>query len=192
MRLAAMEGAKFASTFPTGVSVVFAFGSMLSPGDHIIVSNDLYGGTMKCFVNMKDKKGLNIDYVDMITDTDYKELRAALKPNTKLLWLESPTNPTMNVVDIKAVSEVAKSVAKDIVIVVDNTFLTAYFQKPLDLGATVTMYSLTKYINGHADVVMGAAVTNCEKIHMEMQLMQEGIEFVRLANISVKPIYCEF
>lgn len=167
-----MENAKYAATFPSGVSVVFAIGSLFSPGDHFIVSNDLYGGTLKCFANLERRNGMHVDYLDIATDMT--ALKKHLRSDTKLLWLESPTNPTMTVVDIKACSELAKSISKDIVIVVDNTFLTAYFQKPLDLGATVSMYSLTKYINGHADVIMGAAVTNCPKLIEGLEFMQEG------------------
>lgn len=170
-RLAEMEGAKYAACFPSGVSVVFAIGSIFPPGSHFVVSRDLYGGTTKCFVEMAKKRNVSVDYVDMATDLT--SLKKTVTSDTKLLWLESPTNPTMNVVDIQAVCAAAKAISKDIVIVVDNTFLTAYFQKPLELGATVSMYSLTKYINGHADVIMGAAVTNCPTLFKEFQVMQE-------------------
>lgn len=126
---------------------------------------------MKCFVNLEARNGVKIDYVDLSSGLD--SLKEHLRSDTKLLWFETPTNPSLTVIDIKAVTEVARKISKDIVIVVDNTFLTSYFQKPLDLGATVSMYSVTKYINGHADVIMGAAVTNCEKLWEGLNLMQE-------------------
>lgn len=169
-KLAALENAKYAATFPSGLSVVFSIGSLFSPGSHFIVSADLYGGSMKCFVNLSQRNGMDIDYVDM--SRDVAALKKHLRSDTKLLWLETPTNPTLNVVDIRAVSTVAKAIAKDIIVVVDNTFLSPYFQKPLELGATVSMSSLTKYVNGHADVIMGAAVTNCAQVYEGLKLMQ--------------------
>lgn len=175
-RLAALEGAKYAATFPSGVCVTFAIGQLFKPGSHFVISTEIYGGTMKCFVNMEQRNGFDVDYVDF---TDLKSLKSHLKSDTKLMWFETPTNPTLTVVDIKAVCELARSVAKDVIIVVDNTFLSSYFQRPLELGADVSMYSLTKYVNGHADVVMGAAVTNNETFHKDLQFMQE-CEFVAL------------
>lgn len=188
-RLAALENAKFAATFPSGVSVAFAFGHLFPPGSHFIVSKDVYGGILKCFLNMEKRSGFTISYLDM---TNSSQLKAALKEDTKLVWFETPTNPTLTVVDIKGVSELVRSVAKEAVIVVDNTFLTSYFQRPLELGATVSMYSLTKYVNGHADVIMGAAVTNCEKIHREMEFMQDGewiLFFIILFSFSHFPFF---
>lgn len=170
-RLAALEGAKYAATFPSGVCVTFAIGQLFKPGSHFVISNDIYGGTMKCFVNMEQRNGFEVDYVDF---TDLKSLKNHLRSDTKLMWFETPTNPTLTLVDIKAVCDLAKSVAQDVVIVLDNTFLSPYFQRPLEMGATVSMYSLTKYVNGHADVVMGAAVTNSEELHKELEFMQEG------------------
>lgn len=172
-RLAAMEDAKYAAVFPTGLSVVYGLATLFQSGDHFVVSNDLYGGTLKCFMNMEKRRGMQIDYVDMTKDLI--ELKSVLRSDTKMLWFESPSNPTMSVVDIRAVCEMAKSVAKDVLIVIDNTVLTPYFQKPLELGVTICMYSLTKYTNGHADVVMGAAVTNCPNINEELRIMQEGM-----------------
>lgn len=137
------------------------------------MSTDLYGGTTKCFVGMEKRRGLIIDYVELSTDLNV--LESSLRSDSKLLWLESPTNPLMNVVDIQGVCTLAKSIAPDIVIVVDNTFLTPYFQKPLELGATISTYSLTKFMSGHSDVVMGAAVTNCPKLIEGLKMMQEGI-----------------
>ena len=173
-RLAALEGAKYAATFPSGVNVAYALAGLFYPGDHFVVSSLLYGGTMKCFVNMEERRGFKIDYVDLSVADFNSVLKKSLKMDTKMLFFETPTNPTMTVIDIQSVVETAKQINKDIVIVVDNTFLSPCFQKPLDFGATVTMYSLSKYTNGHADVVMGAAVTNCPKVYEGLTMMQDG------------------
>lgn len=168
--MAILENAKFAAAFPSGVSVAFAIGSLFRPGDHFVISNDLYGGTLECFVNLAKDRNIQIDYVDLVKNLS--DLKQHLRKDTKLLWFETPTNPTLEVIDIKAVCDLAKSIAKEIVIVVDNTFLTPYFQRPLELGATVSMYSLTKYLNGHSDIVMGAAVTNSADIFAGLRKMQ--------------------
>lgn len=139
------------------------------------MSTDVYGGTTKCFLGMEKRRGFIIDYVDL--SKDLSVLENSLRSDSKLLWMESPTNPLMNVVDIQGVCLLAKSISPEIVIVVDNTFLTPYFQKPLELGATVSTYSLSKFMSGHSDVVMGAAVTNCLKLIEGLKYMQEGILF---------------
>lgn len=108
--LCALEGAKYAATFPTGMAAVTAIASIFSPGDHFVVSNDIYGGTMKYFKEVAPRQGFQVDFVDMTSD-DYLELRRKLRPYTKLMWFESPTNPTLNLVDIKAVSDIAKTIA---------------------------------------------------------------------------------
>lgn len=169
-----MENAKFGAAFSSGVSVTFAICALFRPGDHFIISNDLYdGGTLDCFVNLAKDRHIQIDYVDLVAGLS--DLKQHLRSDTKLLWFETPTHSTKASVDIKAVCEVAKSIAKKIVIVVDNTsFLTSYFQRPLELGATVSMYSLSKYLNGHSDIVMGAAVTNSADIFAGLKKMQGG------------------
>lgn len=153
--------------------MAFAVGLLFRPGDHFLVSTDLYGGTMKCFMNMENTRGFLIEYVDLSGDVK-AVLEKKMRQDTKLLFFETPTNPMLTMVEIEKTAKIAKKISKDVVIVVDNTFLTPYFQRPLDLGVTITMYSLTKYINGHADVIMGAAVTNSNKLYQELAAMQSS------------------
>ena len=148
--IALLEGGKKAMAFSSGMAAITTLLKLLRAGDHVLVSDDLYGGTYRLFSNIYTQYGLEFDYVDL---TDPDVLAASFKPNTRLVFLETPTNPTMKVADVAAVGEAAH--AHGAVFAVDNTFLTMYFQKPFVLGADVVVYSGTKYLCGHNDVLSG-------------------------------------
>lgn len=148
--IALLEGGKKAMAFSSGMAAITTLLKLLRAGDHVLVSDDLYGGTYCLFSNIYTQYGLEFDYVDL---TDPDVLAASFKPNTRLVFLETPTNPTMKVADVAAVGEAAH--AHGAVFAVDNTFLTMYFQKPFELGADVVVYSGTKYLCGHNDVLSG-------------------------------------
>lgn len=168
--LASLECAKYALTYASGLAATHNLTHLLTPGDHVITFDDVYGGTNRLFRNLLAPRGFELSFVDL---TDIKKLKAAIQPNTKLVWLETPSNPTMKVVDIKAVCKAVKKRCKAI-IAVDNTFMSAYFQKPILLGADISMHSLTKYMNGHSDVVMGCICTNDEQIHERLKFFQNA------------------
>jgi len=142
---------------------------MLNPGDEVISTNDLYGGSYRIFKTIFEKYGLVFHFVDM---TDVHHIREKVNANTKMIWVETPTNPMMNIIDIAAVAEIAQSVGA--LLCVDNTFATPYLQSPLDLGADIVMHSVTKYLGGHSDVIMGALVTKDEKIAQEIYRIQNS------------------
>ena len=161
--LAALENGKFCVCFSSGVAATDAVVKLLSPGDEVITGNDLYGGTYRLFVNLYEKFGIKFHFVDL---TNVENIHAYINSNTKLIWAETPTNPTMQIIDIAALSKVAKQ--NNLLMVADNTFASPYLQNPLDLGADIVMHSVTKYLGGHSDVVMGALITNDEKIHQQL------------------------
>lgn len=166
--LAAIDNAKYALTFSAGVGAISAIIATLKSGDGIVSTQNLYGGTIRLFRDLATKNGVEIDYIDF---DDVKGLKSSLKSNTKFVWIESPTNPLMSIMDIEAIAEVVHANSKAL-LVVDNTFLTPYFQRPLELGADVCMYSLSKFMNGHSDVVMGAVSTNNEKFYENLKYFQ--------------------
>lgn len=151
---ASLDNGKYALSFSAGVGATTGVLATLESGDGIVVARDFAA-----------KMGITTDYVDFL---ELKALENALKPNTKIVWIESPTNPLLTLVDIRAIADVVHSKSKAI-LVVDNTFLTSYFQRPLELGADLVMYSLTKYINGHTDVSMGALIMNDEKLYENLK-----------------------
>ena len=157
--VAALEQGKEALAFSTGMAAITALFELLSPGDHMIATDDVYGGTLRLWDYVGEKSGLEVDSVDT---TDLEAVKAAIRPNTRAIFLETPSNPMMKVSDIRAVSELAKE--RGIWVFVDNTFLSPYFQQPLSLGADVVVHSGTKYLCGHNDVLAGFLVTNDEKI----------------------------
>ena len=165
--LAALEGARFGACFASGCAATDAVMHCLSAGDHVVASDDLYGGTFRLFDKVYRRHGLNFSFVSAGDVGAYIE---ALRPETRLIWLETPTNPMLTVVDIEAVCAVARS--RSIPVVVDNTFATPYLQQPLALGATMVVHSVTKYLGGHSDVVGGAVITDSE-------LWNERIKFVQ-------------
>lgn len=151
--LAALEGGVGCVTTSTGMSAVHCAMAIFDPGDHIVVPADVYGGTFRLFDRFLSEKGLAFTFVDM---TDAAAIRNAIRPETKGIWIETPSNPMMKVIDLTAVVEIAKSCGATTIC--DNTFLSPYLQRPLEFGVDVVMHSTTKYINGHSDVVGGAVI----------------------------------
>jgi len=167
--IAAIENGKHGACFGSGLAAIDCVIKMLNPGDEIISTNDLYGGSYRIFNTIFAKYGLVFHFVDM---QDPAAVAALVNENTKLIWVETPTNPMMNIIDIKAMSAIAKKAGA--MLCVDNTFATPYLQNPLDLGADMVMHSVTKYLGGHSDVVMGALVCNDETIAAEMYRIQNS------------------
>ena len=156
--MASIENARYGLAFASGLAAIDAIIKTLSPGDEIISTNDLYGGSYRLFMQIFEKYQLKFHFVNM---EDLTFVEEKINSNTKLIWVETPTNPMMNVVDIKSMSYLAKK--NNILLCVDNTFATPYIQRPVDLGADIVMHSATKYIAGHSDVVIGAIVLNDKK-----------------------------
>jgi cystathionine gamma-synthase/cystathionine gamma-lyase len=167
-QLAALEGARYASAFASGMAATSAVINLLSSGDHVVVGDDLYGGTYRLFERVYARYGLEFSYVDM---RDLAAVAAAIRPNTKLFWIETPTNPLLNIVDIAAVASLRRA---DQVVAVDNTFATPYFQQPLALGAQIVVHSTTKYIGGHSDVVGGIAITDDLALFEQIKFAQNA------------------
>ena len=167
--LAALESGKYGACFGSGLAAIDCVVKMLNPGDEVISTNDLYGGSYRIFKTIFEKYGINFHFVNMLDENNIKD---KINANTKLIWIETPTNPMMNIIDIKAVVSMAKE--SNIKVAVDNTFATPYLQRPLELGADIVMHSVTKYLGGHSDVVMGALITNNEAIAEEMYRIQNS------------------
>jgi cystathionine gamma-lyase len=167
--LAALENGKFALCFSSGMGATDAVIKLLNPGDEVITSNDLYGGSYRMFKRVFEKFGIKFHFIDL---THASALESHINANTKLIWLETPSNPLMNIIDIAACVTIAKK--KNIIVAVDNTFASPYLQNPLDLGADIVMHSVTKYLGGHSDVVMGALITNDEKLHQELAFIHNS------------------
>ena len=167
--LAAIENGIFGACFGSGLAAMDCVIKMLNPGDEVVSTNDLYGGSFRLFKTIFEKYGIKFHFVSML---DTSAIEEKINSNTKLIWVETPTNPMMNIIDIKAVSQIAKS--NNVMLAVDNTFATPYLQTPLDLGADIVMHSVTKYLGGHSDVVMGALICNDEKIAEEIYRIQNS------------------
>jgi len=167
--IAAIENGKFGLCFGSGLAAIDAVIKMLNPGDEVISTNDLYGGSYRIFTTIFAKYGIKFHFTPM---ADANEVATLVNENTKLIWVETPTNPMMNIIDIKAMALLAK--ANKVMLAVDNTFATPYLQNPLDLGADIVMHSATKYLAGHSDVVMGALVVNDETIAKELYRIQNS------------------
>ncbi|KAG5275612.1 hypothetical protein AALO_G00122340 [Alosa alosa] len=170
--VAALDGAQHCMALASGLAATMTITHLLKAGDGIVCMNDVYGGTNRYFRRIASEIGMDVSFADC---TKPEVLKSALKPNTKLVWIETPTNPTMKVVDIKACAEIAHQHNKDIVVVVDNTFMSAFFQRPLALGADICMYSATKYMNGHSDVVMGLVSVNREDLYDRLKFLQNAL-----------------
>ena len=167
--LAALESGKYGACFGSGLAAIDCVIKMLNPGDEVISTNDLYGGSYRIFKTIFEKYGINFHFVDMV---DVQNISNKINDKTKLIWIETPTNPMMNIIDVKSIVEIAK--IKRIIVAVDNTFATPYLQRPLELGADIVMHSVTKYLGGHSDIVMGALVTNDESLAEEMYRIQNS------------------
>lgn len=167
--LAAIENGKHGACFASGLAAIDCIIKMLNPGDEVISTNDLYGGSYRTFKTIFEKYGIKFHFVDMLNLENIKE---AFNEKTKLIWIETPTNPMMNIIDIKSIVDLVKDSCA--IVGVDNTFATPYLQRPLDLGADVVMHSVTKFLGGHSDVVMGALITSDDKIAEEIYRIQNS------------------
>lgn len=168
--LAALEKARHALVFSSGLAATDAVLNLLEAGDEIVAGNDLYGGTFRLFTKVAAKRGLKFKFV--ITQ-DLAAVAESVTSKTKLVWIESPTNPLLRLADIAAIAKIAH--AKGAKLAVDNTFMSPYFQNPTELGADITMHSMTKYINGHSDVVMGALMMNDSRLFEELKFTQNAV-----------------
>lgn len=167
--LATLENGKYGICFSSGMGATDAVIKLLNPGDEVITSNDLYGGSYRMFKRVFEKYGIKFHFIDL---TNAANINSVINAKTKLLWIETPTNPLMNIVDIEACVAIAKK--NNVIVAVDNTFASPYLQNPLDLGADIVMHSVTKYLGGHSDVVMGALVLNDEKLYQELHFIMNS------------------
>lgn len=166
---ASIENGKFGLAFGSGLAAIDCVMKLLSPGDEVISTNDLYGGSYRIFTKIFENYGINFHFIGM---ENAQHIEKYISEKTKLIWVETPTNPMMNIIDIVAVSAVAKK--HQILLAVDNTFATPYLQNPLDLGADIVMHSATKYLGGHSDVVMGALVVNDKALADKLYFIQNA------------------
>lgn len=167
--LAALENAKYGLCFGSGMAAIDCVLRLLVPGDEVITTHDLYGGSYRIFEKVYREYGIKFHFMDL---NDLDSVEAIINENTKLLWVETPTNPLLNIVDLKKISNLARKCK--LLLAVDNTFSSPYLQNPMDLGADIVMHSVTKYINGHSDVVMGALVCNDESLFTKLRFVQNS------------------
>jgi cystathionine beta-lyase/cystathionine gamma-synthase len=168
--LASLEEGKYGLSFSSGLAAEHAILSLLRPGDHVVAPEDMYGGTYRLIKEIFEPFNVKFTFTDF---TDLDLIQKAFLPSTKMVWIETPTNPTLKIFDIRAISEISHS--KKAIVVVDNTFLSPYFQKPLLLGADIVVHSTTKYINGHSDIIGGAVILNDTESFMKIQLVQKAV-----------------
>jgi cystathionine beta-lyase/cystathionine gamma-synthase len=169
--LAALEGAAHGLAFASGMAAIDTLLKVLNPGDHVLAGNDVYGGTFRLFDKQYRKYGIEFSYVET---TDPAAVAAALRPNTRWIWLETPTNPRLKVADLHAIAQAAHTHQPPVQVVVDNTFATPYLQQPLALGCDVVVHSTTKYLGGHSDTVGGAVLTNDSALHDQLKFLQNA------------------
>jgi cystathionine gamma-lyase len=167
--IAALEDGKHCLCFSSGMGATDAVIKLLQPGDEVITGDDLYGGSYRMFTKVFAKYGIKFHFINM---TDADNIKKYVNANTKLIWVETPTNPTMQIIDIEACAKIAKE--HNIILAVDNTFASPYLQNPLHLGADIVMHSVTKYLGGHSDVVMGALITSDEKIYADLAFIHNS------------------
>ncbi|HXC03684.1 MAG TPA: cystathionine gamma-synthase [Bacteroidia bacterium] len=167
--LAELEGTKYGLCFSSGMGATDAVVKLLRPGDEVITGDDLYGGTYRMFTKVFEPFGIKFHFVDM---KDPQNIRKYINAHTKLIWLETPTNPTMQIIDIEACSKIAKE--HKLILAVDNTFASPFLQNPILLGADIVMHSVTKYISGHSDVIMGALCVNDEKLYTDLAFIHNS------------------
>lgn len=168
--LASIENGRFAFCFSSGMAAIDAVMKLLKAGDEVIATHDIYGGAYRLFTQVYEKMGIRFRFVSMRNVNDIKPL---LNGRTKLIWLETPSNPLLQITDIKAVADLVKN--KNIMVAADNTFASPYLQNPLDLGVDIVMHSITKYLGGHSDVIMGGLVTKNEKIAEQLSFIQKSV-----------------
>ncbi|KAL3233425.1 Cystathionine gamma-lyase [Nakaseomyces bracarensis] len=169
--IAALEGGKYGLAFSSGSATTAVILQSLPQGSHAVSIGDVYGGTHRYFTKVANAHGVETSFTNNLVE----ELPSLVKENTKLVWIESPTNPTLKVTDIQLVADSIKKISKDIILVVDNTFLSPYLSNPLKFGADVVVHSATKYINGHSDVVLGVLATNNKELYEKFQFLQNAI-----------------
>ena len=192
--LAALEGGRHGLAFASGLAATDAVMHLLSAGDHVVTSDDVYGGTFRIFDKVFRRHGVAFDAVDM---TDPSNVARALRPETKLVWIESPTNPMLKLADLAAIARLARE--RGARTVVDNTFATPFFQRPLSLGIDLVVHSTTKYLNGHSDVVGGAVVTDDADLHARLAFLQNAVggvpspmdSFLVLRGLKTLPVRME-
>lgn len=168
--LAALENGKYGLAFASGLAATTTVLSLLKSGDHIIAGDDLYGGTYRLLEQVVKNWGVTTDYVDI---DQIGEFETAIQPNTKLIWIETPTNPLLKIIDIAALAKIARK--HHLILVVDNTFASPYFQSPLELGADIVVHSTTKYLGGHSDIIGGAVITSDEELYRALKFYQNAI-----------------
>lgn len=166
---ASIENGKYGLAFASGLAAIDAVIKLLNPSDEVIATSDLYGGTYRLFTQVFEKYGIKFHFTDL---SDVSILESLLNENTKLIWVETPTNPMLHIIDIEAIVSIASK--KNILVAVDNTFATPYLQLPLELGADIVMHSATKYLGGHSDVVMGALVVNDKELSEKLYFLQNA------------------
>lgn len=167
--LAAIENGKYGISFGSGLAATDAVLKLLNPGDEVIASNDLYGGTYRIFTKVFERYGIKFHFIGM---QDAENIRQYINTKTKLIWIETPTNPLLNIIDIAASAKIAR--AHNILLCVDNTFASPYLQNPLDLGAHIVVHSATKYLGGHSDVVHGAVIVKDEELAKQLYFIQNA------------------
>ncbi len=168
--LAALEGAKHAIAFGSGCAATTSVLLTLKSGDHVLVGDDVYGGTFRIFDKVVKQFGVDATFMDM---TDVAKVREAIRPNTRLVWMETPSNPMLKIFDVAAIADVTKKAG--VPLAVDNTFATPYLQQPLALGATMAVHSSTKYLNGHSDVIGGCVMTNDDALGEKLHFVQKAV-----------------
>ncbi|MFN3455212.1 MAG: trans-sulfuration enzyme family protein, partial [Pseudobdellovibrio sp.] len=189
--IANLESGKFGFAFASGCAATTTVLHLLNAGDHVIAMDDMYGGTFRLFDKVLKHHGLTFSYTDL---TDIANVEKAITPQTKMIWVETPTNPTLKLADIKKISALAAQ--KGILVAVDNTFMSPYFQRPLELGANIVVHSATKYIGGHSDVVGGVAVTSDAKIAEKLAFLSNSMggvqgafdSFLALRSLKTLPL----
>jgi len=167
--LASLEGGEYGLAFASGVAATMAVFNLLEGGDHLIAGDELYGGTYRLLEKVLRRSGVEVTYADV---DDIDTFSKALQKKTKMIWVETPTNPLLKVIDIRKLADMAKR--KDIILAVDNTFATPYFQRPLECGADVVVHSTTKYLSGHSDIIGGIAITSNERIYCQVKFYQNA------------------
>lgn len=189
--IANLESAQFGFATSSGCAATLVVLHMLKAGDHVVACDDLYGGSFRLFDKVLRHNGIEFSFIDM---TQTKNLEAAIKPNTKMVWVETPTNPMLKLIDVQQVCKIAKS--KDLIVAVDNTFMSPYFQRPIELGADIVVHSSTKYINGHSDVVGGVIVTDRKDIAERLAFLSNSMgpiasafdSFLSLRSLKTLPL----
>ena len=192
--LATLEGASHGLCFASGMAAIDTLLKLIKPGQHVLAADDVYGGTYRLFVRVLSDYGLQFDFVDM---ADLQAVGAAIKPNTRLIWVETPTNPHLKIIDLAALAEIGR--AHHIPVAVDNTFASPYLQQPLNLGADFVIHSTTKYLGGHSDVIGGAILTNDTAAYERLKFLQNAIGavpgpldcFLTLRGLKTLPLRME-